>query len=79
MGDDDNDNGDEGGQPVDGEDDGSSVLRGLQMDDEAQLLTWKVCERGGEGGGGVAKSDRGEGEALAGSILQSRAARWSTS
>ena len=43
---------DEDGAGVD-DDDGSSVLRGLQMDDEAQLLTWKVCERrGGEVAGG---------------------------
>ena len=42
-----NENEDEGAD--DGDDD-CCVLRGLQMDDEAQLLTWKVWERGRGGG-----------------------------
>ena len=46
-----NENEDEGAD--DGDDD-CCVLRGLQMDDEAQLLTWKVWERGRGGGVSVA-------------------------
>ena len=59
LGDDEDDDGSCRPDHEDGEDgdDVSSVLRGLQMDDEAQLLTWKVWE-GGEGDG-VGKCARG--------------------
>ena len=44
------DDDDEGGRCPDHDegdgDGGSCVLQGLQMDDEAQLLTWKVWEGG---------------------------------